>query len=48
MLIQIKIIFSFMNHIINMTKGYLGIAYFQVILQNLEGKFIKAVAKVEH
>jgi len=39
MLIQIKIIFSFMDHILN------KIAYFHVniknFLQNLEGKFIK-------
>jgi len=39
MLIQIKIIFSFMNHIINMTKGYLGIAYFQVIIPGLSTEF---------
>jgi hypothetical protein len=33
MLIQIKIIFSFMDHITNMRKGYLGIAYFQANIQ---------------
>jgi len=37
MLIQIKIIFSSMDHIINMGKRYLtfGIVYFQVNIQEL-------------
>jgi len=38
MLIQIKIIFSFMDHIINMRKEY-GIAYFQVNIPELSTEF---------
>jgi len=50
MLIQIKIIFSFMDHIINMRKGYLWdclfpCQYSRNLLQNLEGKFIKSSSK---
>jgi len=50
MLIQIKIIFNFMDHIINMRKWYLWDSLFpdqysRNFLQNLEGKFIKSSSK---
>ena len=50
MLIQIKIIFSFMDHIINTRKGYIWDCLFpgqysRNFLQNLEGKFIKSSSK---
>jgi len=49
MLIQIKIIFSFMNHIINMRKEYLWDCLlpgqYSRTRQNLEGKFIKSCSK---
>jgi len=52
MLIQIKIIFSFMDHIINMRKGYLWdclfpgqYSIFKNFLQILKGKIIKRNSK---
>jgi hypothetical protein len=52
MLIQIKIIFSFMDHIINMRKGYLWdclfpgqYSIFKNFLQILKGKIIKCYSK---
>ena len=50
MIIQIKIIFSFMGHIINTRKGSLWNCLFpgqysRNFLQNLEGKFIKSRSK---
>ena len=41
MLIQIKIIFSFMNHIINMRRGTFGNAYFQVNIQEISTEFVR-------
>jgi len=36
---SIQIIFSFMDHIINTRKGYLGTAYLQVNIQELSTDF---------
>jgi len=46
MLIQIKMIFSFIDHIINMRKGYLGDCLFPgQYSRTLESKFIKSRSK---
>jgi len=53
MLIQIKIIFSFMDHIINMRKGYLldclfPVQYSRTFYRVWKVNLQKAAPKVEH